>query len=96
MGFEKIVLNFLRQHFSYEMQQNYPQILKLNKKNQIENTKKFEDCVKTQLALRLKTFIIESMEEDPQRKDKMFSFEEKLKPFIDNILEIINTTPFSG
>ncbi len=95
LGFEKIIINFLRQHYSCEMQQNYPKILKLNKKNQIENTKEFEDLIKTQLALRLKTFIVESMEEDPQRKEKIFSFEEKLNPFIENILKIINITPIS-
>ncbi|KKN38717.1 hypothetical protein LCGC14_0750690 [marine sediment metagenome] len=96
LGFEKIVINFLQQLYSSEMQQNYPQLLKLNKENQIENTREFKDLVKTQLVVRLKTVIIESMELDPQRKDKIFPFEEKLKPFIENILKIINITPISS
>ncbi len=95
-GFEKIIIEHLRNSYSLQIVQIFPEI-RLDENGRISHKTQREKLsvkIKTLLAKHLKTYVINSLEGDPERKGAKFPFEVKLEPFIDKILEVINVAGY--
>ncbi len=90
LGFEKMICNKLRKKYSKEIVNLLPEKFRLTHHKYIENSRDFDDYVKTYLAHKLKKYVAESYPENGPR-DKVFNFESKLKPFFTKIARIINS-----
>ncbi len=95
-GFEKVLIKYLRDNFPREVNMKFPFILLdengyITEKNQ---KSKLKQELKKILAGNLKTHLIESLENDPKRKENKFPFEVKIEPFINNILQVINIASY--
>jgi len=84
-GYEKVLTNYLQQHFPEELVEKYPQILELDSNNRIKNQEDFSSLVKSEITLRLVKLLRYLMKNDPERKNFKFRFENKLEPFYKEI-----------
>jgi len=95
-GFEKVLIKFLRDNFPREINMKFPFIL-LDKNGYIterEQKSKLKQEIKRILAGKLKIHLIDSLENDPDRKKDKFPFEIKIEPFINNMLRVINVASY--
>jgi hypothetical protein len=88
-GFEKIIINELNKKYSPEIVRLFPEKFKLTLNNHIENLKEFKDFVKKNLSQKLRFYVANSYPKNGARIKK-FTFEYKLKPFLNRITEVIN------
>jgi hypothetical protein len=93
LGFEKSVLNILKQYCCDKIVDAYPDQLSLDQNGFIENYRDFENIFKTEIADRLSLVVLDSIENDPERRSK-FSFENKLDPFYKSIAKILDHVPY--
>ncbi|KKN14906.1 hypothetical protein LCGC14_0991450 [marine sediment metagenome] len=84
-GFEKVLINYLKQHFSEDLYELYPQRIKLDHNNRLVNPEDFGALIKTELTSRFKKLIAYSIKRDPERRGQKFPFENKLEPFYKKI-----------
>ncbi|GAH59753.1 unnamed protein product [marine sediment metagenome] len=86
-GFEITLINFTLSCFYPELLRKYPQYQ--NEENSLD-LDKFKQFFKTQFTENYLKERIRKSFEDPDRKSEKFSFEEKIKPFLKQIADLVN------
>lgn len=85
-GYETILIEFLVNKYPKIIMNAYPSIKKVSNNHQYPDKNKFEPIFKKIFTENyLLEIIKDSLENDPKRKGRKFSFEIKLKPFYESI-----------
>lgn len=95
-GFEKVLIDYLRNNYPKEINSKFPAIL-LDDNGYIterDQKKKLKQEFKTLLTNLLKVHLIKSLERDSERKKEKFPFEVKIEPFINQMLQVINVAAY--
>ena len=96
-GYEGIVASILMKKYALKLHKKYPDMVIINHFNVVggKDKDKFNQLFKREISERIKHFVIDSITEDPERKNYRFPFENKLEPFFSLITDAINKTPYS-